>query len=63
MSLCVLYLQPSRTQPGVCVNMVLGMHIEVLYANVGALGNPQSKVIGAARIYDKTQEIRFQVSI
>jgi len=41
--------------------MVLGMHIEIMYANVGALGNPQPKIIGAVRRFDNPQDIRFQV--
>ena len=37
------------------------MHIEVLYANVGSLGNPQAKIIGVKRIFQQS-DISFQVS-
>ena len=37
------------------------MHIEVLYANVGALGNPQAKIIGVKKTYQQ-HDIFFQVS-
>ena len=37
------------------------MHIEVLYANVGSLGNPQAKIIGIKRTFQQS-DISFQVS-
>ena len=56
----VSYLQ-SSTDSGFCTQVVLGMHIEVLYANVGALGNPQAKIIGVKQTYQQ-HDISFQVS-
>ena len=49
--------------PGICSGMVLSLHIEVIYANVGALGNPQPKIIGAAFRYGEGQQIKYQVSM
>ena len=36
-------LQPSGSD-GTCSHMVLGLHIEILFVNVGYLANPQAKV-------------------
>ena len=36
------------------------MHTEIVYADVGALGNPQPKIIGVKREFQKGV-IRFQV--
>lgn len=46
-----------------CIDMVLGMHIQILYANVGSLANPQAKIVGVSFIYENPQTIAFQVSI
>lgn len=43
--------------------MRMGLHIQVLYANVGALANPQAKIIGVALLYDSVQEVKLRVSI
>ncbi|XP_045175670.2 tectonic-3-like isoform X2 [Mercenaria mercenaria] len=38
----------------------MGLHIQVLYANVGALANPQAKIIGVALLYDSEQSVKFR---
>ncbi|CAH1785708.1 unnamed protein product, partial [Owenia fusiformis] len=48
------------SQKGGCLNIVLGMHIEILYANIGSLVNPQAKIIGISFIYESPQDIKFQ---
>lgn len=58
--LTILSFQPTST-PGVCTNVRLGMHVEVLYANSGSLNNPQAKVLGVRFRMENPQEIRFQV--
>ena len=50
----------SSNQEGVCPSIVLGLHLEVLYSNVGALSNPQPKILGVKYTYD-TGEVRYQV--
>jgi len=40
----------------------MGLHIQVLYANVGALVLPQRKIIGVALMYDDARSIEFRVS-
>ncbi|XP_064635538.1 tectonic-1-like [Lineus longissimus] len=50
----------STTQKGLCSNMVLGMNLEIVYANVGSLANPQPKIIGVARVYDEAQELKYE---
>lgn len=37
------------------------MNIQVLYANVGSLANPQPKIIGASFVYDARQEVEYKV--
>ena len=61
---CFHLFQPSATQtPGVCRNIITGLHIEFIYANVGSLANPQAKIIGASYQYQVQDEIRYQVSV
>ncbi|KAK3774799.1 hypothetical protein RRG08_034888 [Elysia crispata] len=38
----------------------LGANIQILYANIGALANPQAKIIGVSYVYDAPQTIRYQ---
>ena len=54
------YVHQESANGDTCLNMVTGMHWEILYANAGALGNPQAKIIGASYRYT-SQTIRFQV--
>ncbi|XP_035681133.1 tectonic-3-like [Branchiostoma floridae] len=42
-----------------CRNVVLGMHIEVLYANIGALSNPQPKILAVRFRFENPQDITF----
>ena len=44
----------------ICSNMVLGMNIEILFANVGYLANPQAKIVGVRFKYEKPQTITYQ---
>ena len=43
-------------------SLSLGLHIQVLYASVGALANPQSKILGVALLYDDVKDVKFRVS-
>ncbi|XP_072165001.1 tectonic-1-like [Diadema setosum] len=49
-------------EQGVCSNMYMSLHIEVLYANVGALANPQAKIVGVRFYYPdgSGQTLRYQ---
>lgn len=48
--------------PATCTGLLTGMNIEIIYANVGSLNNPQAKIIGVQYQYIM-QDIRFQVSV
>ncbi|XP_074659992.1 tectonic-1-like [Tubulanus polymorphus] len=50
----------SVSLSGGCYNLVLGLHIEIIYANVGALGNPQPKILGVKYTWDKQQNLQFK---
>lgn len=39
----------------------MGMHTEILYANTGALANPQPKIIGVSFKYEPKQDIIYTV--
>jgi len=45
----------------VCNNIITGMNIQIVYANVGAINNRQSQIIGAAYQLVCQSELRFQV--
>ena len=51
-----------QTQGSKCF-LSLGMNIQILYANIGSLANPQPKIVGAAFVYDVPQEVEYMVSI
>ncbi|XP_030837337.1 tectonic-1 [Strongylocentrotus purpuratus] len=53
---------PVSNEQGVCNNMYMALHVEVLYANVGALANPQAKIIGVRYNYPDAsgQTLRYQ---
>ncbi|XP_033120280.1 tectonic-1-like isoform X2 [Anneissia japonica] len=38
--------EATSTLPGQCDNVILSLNIEVLYANIGSLANPQAKIVG-----------------
>lgn len=40
-----------------------GMHVQVLYANIGALVNPQRKILGVKFTYEDPQSITFKVGV
>ena len=40
----------------------MGLHVELLYANVGDVGNPQPKIIGVKYIYTR-RDVSYQVSL
>ncbi|XP_046859607.1 tectonic-1-like [Xenia sp. Carnegie-2017] len=42
---------------GVCSNMILGLHIEILFANVGYLAKPQAKILGTRFKYERPQRV------
>ncbi|KAM7426036.1 Tectonic-1 [Porites harrisoni] len=45
---------------GGCRNMILGLHIEVLFANFGFLANPQPKIVGVMFKYDDPKDVPYQ---
>ena len=47
---------------GVCKNVPVGLHYEIVYANVGALGNPQAKIIGVMMQF-QYDDIHFLVRV
>ncbi|XP_006814551.1 tectonic-1 [Saccoglossus kowalevskii] len=51
---------PSTGPEGVCHNMVLGVHLEILYADTGSLANPQPKIIGVTYRYAQPVELKYQ---
>ena len=55
------YFSSQDASGGGCLEISLGLHIQVMYANVGALGNPQPKVIGVNYKWEEPQDIFFQV--
>jgi len=40
----------------------MGMHVQILYANIGALANPQPKIVGVSFVYENAQQITYRVS-
>ncbi|XP_062616316.1 tectonic-3-like isoform X2 [Saccostrea cucullata] len=49
----------SNTQEGPVCTMSMGMHTEILYANTGALANPQPKIIGVSYRYEPRQDVTY----
>uniref|UniRef100_K1PA71 Tectonic-3 n=1 Tax=Magallana gigas TaxID=29159 RepID=K1PA71_MAGGI len=47
------------TQEGPKCTISMGMHTEILYANTGALANPQPKIIGVSFKYEPKQDIIY----
>ncbi|XP_013398178.1 tectonic-1 [Lingula anatina] len=45
---------------GICNDIRLGMHLEIVYINVGALANPQPKIIGVNCKFDDPQRIQYR---
>ncbi|CAB3995405.1 Hypothetical predicted protein, partial [Paramuricea clavata] len=52
-------VNPGRAGRG-CSSRVLGMHIQILFANVGYFANPQSKIVGVRYKYEQPQTITYQ---
>ncbi|XP_076450784.1 tectonic-3-like [Babylonia areolata] len=50
------------TDTSIC-RLSLGMHIQILYANIGALTNPQAKIIGVSFIYDSTKALQIRPTL
>jgi tectonic-1/3 len=59
-SLCSVTSNPTSTSPGVCENIITGMNIQIVYANVGAINNPQPQIIGAEYQFICQPALRFQ---
>ncbi|KAJ8048063.1 Tectonic-1 [Holothuria leucospilota] len=53
---------PTSSVKGTCNNMVTGVHIEVIYANVGSLQNPQPKILGVKYNYADGKILSYQCS-
>ncbi|EDV27408.1 uncharacterized protein TRIADDRAFT_53074 [Trichoplax adhaerens] len=45
---------------GICPNVVMGIHIQILWAYTGSLANPQAKIIGISTSYDDPQSLAYQ---
>lgn len=58
MLLCIL--QAQAAQGGECRNLVVGMLTQIVYADVGSLQHPQSKILGVLVTY-QTAMVKFQV--
>ncbi|XP_041367058.1 tectonic-3-like [Gigantopelta aegis] len=53
--------RPAPSAPtGYVCRLSLGMHIQILYAKIGALANPQPKILGVSFIYDDKQDVYFE---
>ena len=50
------------TNEGPSCSLSMGMHTEILYANTGALANPQPKIIGVSFKYEPKQTITYTVN-
>ncbi len=47
-------------RPGVCPNMILSRHTEVIYARVGSAANPQAKVVGVKVSFGQPTDVRVR---
>ncbi|TRY62620.1 hypothetical protein TCAL_00415 [Tigriopus californicus] len=47
-------------RPGVCSNVVLGLHIEVVHSKTGSLANPQAKIIGVNYRFAPPQDVKIR---
>lgn len=45
---------------GECKNVIQSLHIQIHYANVGSLANPQAKIIGINYKFSPKQDLQFQ---
>ncbi|RUS74193.1 hypothetical protein EGW08_018041 [Elysia chlorotica] len=45
---------------GSLCKLSLGANIQIVYANIGALANPQAKILGVSYVYDAPQTILYQ---
>ncbi|CAI9726325.1 Hypothetical predicted protein [Octopus vulgaris] len=52
--------QPQFEAPDQCTQVVTGMQIQVLYAKIGSIRNPQPKIIGVSFTYEKPKTISLQ---
>ena len=55
------HLLSLQNLPKDTCRLSLGLHIQVLYASVGALAIPQSKILGVALLYDNIRDVKFRV--
>lgn len=53
-------MQAQKAQDGVCRNLVVGMLTQIVYADIGSLQHPQSKILGVLVTY-QTDMVKFQV--
>ena len=47
--------------PGQCNNIITGMNLQIIYANAGAINNPQPAIIGAEYQFYCQSTLNFQV--
>ncbi|OWF46746.1 Tectonic-3 [Mizuhopecten yessoensis] len=45
---------------GPTCSVTTGMHVQIIYANIGALSNPQRKILGAQFNYEEPQPVTFR---
>ena len=50
----------TRSQSGTCKNMVLSLHIEIAFANIGSVANPQSKIVGVNYRFGRSTDVTFR---
>ena len=60
--MCLFAAQAPTLGMSTC-QLSLGMHIQILYANIGTLVNPQPKIIGVSFVYDSPQAVQIRVSL
>ncbi|XP_033753081.1 tectonic-3-like [Pecten maximus] len=52
--------QVVSTISGPTCSVTTGMHVQILYANIGALNNPQRKILGVQFNYEEPQLVTFK---
>ncbi|CAC5424958.1 TCTN1_3 [Mytilus coruscus] len=52
----------SQSLDGPSCQLSMGMHIQIVYSNLGSKANPQAKILGVGFIYDQLQTITYTCS-
>ena len=48
---------------GVCYNFIKGLDVQILYAYMGEIRNPQARIVGAKYNFVHADHIAFQVNL